>query len=80
MKLSLCNTCLFHFAFIYIASHLNKKFHARKMSNYGLDSRGSNPDREFGISIFITKFKVVVRPGAVSLGIRQPDHKVDNSS
>jgi hypothetical protein len=50
------------------------------MSYYGLDSQGSNPDREFGISIFITKFKVVVRPEAVSFGIRQPDRKVDNSS
>jgi hypothetical protein len=52
----------------------------RKMSHCGLDSQGSNPDREFGISIFITKFKVVVRPVSVSLGIRQPDHEVDNSS
>jgi len=51
----------------------------RKMFHYGLDSQGSNPDREFGISIFITKFEVVVRPGVVSLGIRQPDHKVDSS-
>jgi hypothetical protein len=49
------------------------------MFHYGLDSQGSNPDREFGISIFITKFEVVVRPGVVSLGIRQPDHKVDSS-
>jgi hypothetical protein len=51
----------------------------RKTFHYGLDSQGSNPDREFGISIFITKFKVVVRLGAVSLVIRQPDHEVDNS-
>jgi len=50
------------------------------MPHYGLDSQGSNPDREFEIAIFITKFKVVVRPEAVSLGIRQTDHKVDNSS
>jgi hypothetical protein len=50
------------------------------MSDHGLNSQGSNPDRQFGISIFITNVKVVVRPGAVSLGIKQPNHEVDNSS